>query len=456
MVGLKPGPLRFFGPQTSQALQLLAQLKARQVDSEADKAMAQSQAIANLLAHSYRYSSFWRARLADAGFDENYPHMFELARLPELTREVVQTQFEGLRARWPSCQPEKIFTVATSGSTGQPVRVEKHSDFYHPLESALALLEMEWFQRDPAKSIAYIGPQLEDKRLPSWGGIYQALGYNGAYYKRNFSDKTVQSHLDWLAEVRPDYLKCSPYLAAQMADMAIEAGQPLQIRQIISVSETVSPRQRQRCFEGLGARIVDRYSSEETGMIALQCPEYNHLHVIDSSVLVEIIDECGNPCPEGVVGKVLLTALHSYAMPIIRYDVGDLAQWGRCDCGRTMPVLERVWGRTRASVVVPGRGSVPMGFIGDDLGKIEAIREFRLRQYQDLALELVLVAARELTGDEIDQIRNYFLSYGLEECLLYWCYAEVIDWPANRKREEFMRVAYPFEPGAEHKKMFRF
>lgn len=444
MVGQRAPLLRFYGPKTAQALQLLHQLKANQFLDVSHKKKAQARALATLFSHAYEYSPFWSEKLKQVGFEVGRVSEFNFENLSPLTRVHIQENFVALRARWPQCQPDKVFTVATSGSTGQPVRVEKYTDFYQPLDQALALLELEWFGRDPSQAIAYIGPQLEDKHLSSWGGIYAALGYRGAYYKRNFSDKTVSSHLDWIETIRPRYLKCSPFLAAQMAEMAIASGRHLQVDQIISVSETVSPKQRQLCMQGFDARIVDRYSSEETGMIALQCPKHDHLHVIDSTVLVEIVDDDGKPCELGQVGKVLVTALHSFAMPIIRYDLGDFAEWGTCDCGRTMPVIKRVWGRTRASVSMPGRGSVPMGFIGDDLGKIETIKEFRLRQYSDYVLELELVTTRKLSSEELLQIKGYFLSYGLENCDLVWCYRDAIDWPANRKREEFVRVSQAY------------
>lgn len=444
MVG-QPAPLlQFYGPKTAQSLQLLGQLKTNEWLGIGQKNFAQQNALASLLRHAHQYSPFWREKLTKAGFEFERTSEFNLSKLTPLSREQTQENFLTLRARWPQFQLDKVFTVATSGSTGQPVRVEKYTDFYQPLDQALALLELEWFGRDPNQAIAYVGPQLEDKQLTSWGGIYAALGYRGAYYKRNFSDKTLGSHLDWLETNRPRYLKCSPFLAAQMAEMAIALGRRIKTDQIISVSETVSPRQRHLCMQGFGARIVDRYSSEETGMIALQCPKHDHLHVIDSSVLVEIVDDNGKPCQVGQVGKVLVTALHSFAMPIIRYDLGDLAEWGTCDCGRTMPVIKRVWGRTRSSVSIPGRGSVPMGFIGDDLGKIETIKEFRLRQYSDYVLELELVTTRKLSSEELLQIKGYFLSYGLENCDLVWCYRDAIDWPANRKREEFVRVSQAY------------
>src|SRR5690606_19383274 len=107
------------------------------------------------------------------------------------------------------------------------------------------------------------------------------------------------------------------------------------------------------------------------------------------------------PCPPGQVGRVLVTALHSFAMPLIRYDIGDLASWGEpCGCGITLPVIEKLWGRTRHQVRLPDGGSLPMAFIGDELGLINAIREFRIYQYADNSLEIQVAVNSTLSEDD--------------------------------------------------------
>ena len=442
MAGLNSSPLKFYNASAAQALQLLAQLKDHHALSLTDHVKVQTKGIAEILMHAFQYSKFWRSRLVQSGFDEKFPYAFSFNSLSPLTREELQNQFEELRARWPNCETDKIFTVASSGSTGQPVRVEKYGDHYLMLENALALLELDWFARDADKTIAYLGPQVEvDKLLPTWGGIYQALGHKGRYFKRSFSGKTIASHLDWLLEIKPNYFKCSPYLAAQIAELAIETGKQISIDQIISMSESVSPRHRQLCLQAFGAKIVDRYSSEETGMIALQCPHHDHQHVITSAVHVEIVDKAGRACEKGEVGRVLVTVLQSYAMPIIRYDLGDLAEWGQaCDVAPNMPVLSKLWGRVRNKVNLPDGSSFPMAFLGDELGHISNIREFRLKQYLGTEIEFELVLSSPLTEFQLRLISAIMKKSGLGPLAIYINSVSEINWVVGRKRHEFEQV----------------
>ena len=80
--------------------------------------------------------------------------------------------------------------------------------------------------------------------------------------------------------------------------------------------------------KGLGAKFIDRYSAEETGIIARQCPKHDHLHILSPIALVEIVDENDDPCSVGQPGRVLVTGMQSYGMPLIRYELGDIAEWG--------------------------------------------------------------------------------------------------------------------------------
>ena len=96
------------------------------------------------------------------------------------------------------------------------------------------------------------------------------------------------------------------------------------------------------------------YSSQEFGYIALQCPDAHTYHVQSEAVYVEILDGPGGPCRPGEVGRVVISTLHNYATPLLRYEMGDYAETGGdCVCGRTLPVLNRIVGRERNMWIMP-------------------------------------------------------------------------------------------------------
>src|SRR6185436_9202776 len=102
-------------------------------------------------------------------------------------------------------------------------------------------------------------------------------------------------------------------------------------------------------------RVIDNYGVTETGYIAFECPAGGGYHVCSESVLVELLDDDGNDVPEGEPGRVVLTSFYNFAMPLIRYAVGDLAvaAHGPCPCGRTLPRLATILGRQRNIFTFP-------------------------------------------------------------------------------------------------------
>jgi phenylacetate-CoA ligase len=138
----------------------------------------------------------------------------------------------------------------------------------------------------------------------------------------------------------------------------------------------------------------------------ISCPDYEHYHVQSENVLVEVVDESGAACAPGAVGRVLVTVLNNFAMPLIRYDIGDYAEAGApCPCGRGLPVLARIMGRSRNMLRLPGGGTHWPGVPMRALSSVAPLRQFRLIQYSLTGIEVQMVTDRPLTVDEEDALR---------------------------------------------------
>ena len=184
--------------------------------------------------------------------------------------------------------------------------------------------------------------------------------------------------------------------------MSEEKGfKPPGLEQVSTMGEVLDDDIRQTCERAWGVPVTDVYSSQEVGVIAIQCPDHPHYHVQSESVLVEVLDEDGAPCQPGRVGRIVVTDLHNFASPIIHYAIGDYAEVGEpCPCGRGLPVLKRIMGRTRNMLTLPG-GDKFWPVIGQSkLRDIAPVRQFQLVQKTLEDIELRLVVARELTADE--------------------------------------------------------
>ncbi len=144
--------------------------------------------------------------------------------------------------------------------------------------------------------------------------------------------------------------------------------------------------------------------------MALQCPAGEHFHVQSETLYLEVLRPNGQPCEPGEIGRVVVTPLHNFATPLLRYEIGDEAELGdSCSCGRGLPVLRRIVGRTFEHVTMPSglRRRANSGYYR--LSGIPAVREFQIVQRTLEKIEVLLVLARPLTQNETADIQDMLL-----------------------------------------------
>jgi len=171
---------------------------------------------------------------------------------------------------------------------------------------------------------------------------------------------------------------------------------------------------RRLCREMWNVPVSDVYSTQEIGYIAIQCPEVeDHYHVQAENVLLEVLDDQGRPCGPGEIGRVVITTLQNFAMPLIRYDIGDYAEVGPpCRCGRGLPVLRRILGRKRNMFILPsGQRRWPcMDTSVEGLQELTCVRQFQVVQRSLTELDVNLRVTRPLTEDEESIVRQTLVS----------------------------------------------
>lgn len=406
--------------RAAELMAVIRQLDQSQFWPEAQLRAAQWQQLTALLDHCCRTVPWQAERLRRIGYAPG-KRLTEAAwqRLPVLTRADLQGLGDRLHATIVPPAFGPATTSASGGSSGVPVRVRKTA-FESFLWEAINLREEFWHRDRPGADMMRLRgvpdglspDQTEAARsptgliLPDWGhpaNLIWQTGRLGIISPR----VPLAAQLAFLRKLRPGYLYTFPsYLRLLLAHIRDSREKVAPMRAVFTASEQVTPELREDCRAVFNAPIVENYTSGETGYIALQCPETEALHVQAETVLVEVLDAAGHPCRPGETGRVVITVLHSFGMPILRYDIGDEAEVAPpCACGRTLPALARIAGRASDYFVMADGTRHRVDISHYRLSRITAIREFRLVQKSHDLLVLQLVLSRALTGDETAQVQ---------------------------------------------------
>lgn len=300
--------------------------------------------------------------------------------------------------------------ATTSGSTGYPLRFAT-TDVTGVMWLAFALRDHLWHGRDVTQKLCAIRWFARGFAEPPlgvhsahWGNIVEPVFASGPSAILNVAAPLTQQ-IAWLMQEQPYYLLSFPSNLVALADHCIAHGIKLpQLREVRTVGEGVTEQQRILFQQAWNAKTIDIYTCEEAGYLALQCPEFDHYHVQAENVILEIVDEKGLACVPGQTGQVLITTLHNYATPLIRYELGDMAEFGEpCPCGRGLPVIRKIYGRKRGRLILPS-GSSEFPYLGEH-GQIEALTGVAVQQFQCIQnslheVELKLVTERPFTQEE--------------------------------------------------------
>lgn len=360
-----------------------------------------------LVQHAATNSAYWRAKLPSELVTGEDAMAKNLLHFPVQTRYEVQGSFDDAKIYIPDSADSDYFVSATSGTTGQPVRVLKFRPTYVPEYDAITLLEWRWFRRDISKTLVRLRPPGREAKVASWGDLAKHLGNPGSVYEFPVTGKNNEELIAKIQELKPTYLYGFPSaLVNLIKTMQIIGSEINGIEQIQSAAENLSHWQRELISHTFDAKVVDRYSSEEFGYIAMQCPKYDHLHVISPSVYLEIVNQNGEPCQIGEVGQVLVTGLHTFAMPLIRYAIGDLAAWGeQMDCGINWPIIEQVEGRTHDYRELPDGTSRRISFVATQFIRLPQLFEYQVISLTD-SLVVIAAVSYELSTEQITMIKS--------------------------------------------------
>lgn len=363
--------------------------------------------VRTLLTHCSQHVPYYQEQLRQANIrPDDIRTLEDFRRVPLLSRRTVQEQFRRLQATALPAGLKATSTLHTSGSSGMPIEV-RQTNLVTMWWLVFHARDLSWCDLDLRGSFAGIrgfgatGAQqqlaLNGLQFPTWDPRLARLFQIGPGFGMDIHQEPTRQ-LQWLLRVQPNYLLSYPPNLAHLAHLLAESGQRLsKLLTILAIGETLTDEARAVIEAGFGVPVKSTYSCVEAGYVASPCPEGHGLHVHSESVLLEVLDAAGQPCRPGETGRVVLTTLHNHLMPFVRYEILDEATVGpeRCPCGRGLPLLTRVDGKTRPQFVLPDGRRKDSGFLVRHLRKLGGYQQHQIVQEAADRLIVRLVAGRD-------------------------------------------------------------
>jgi len=291
----------------------------------------------------------------------------------------------------------EVTSRATSGSTRIPL-VFKVTQLHYTMLRCIMARYNRWHGLDYSKNLAIIqGYSAGEATWPqglqneSWAIPALQPDKPGQLHCLNINTP-VDRQVEWLHRIKPDYLISFPSNLRAIALAIEEEEKPIKFRGVASFAEVLTPESRSIIARVLGSNPADCYSSRECGCLALQSPLSDNLLVQSEVTFLEILDEHDRPCEPGEMGRVVVTSLHNYAQPLIRYDLGDFATFGLNDAsGLPFPVLSNIHGRTRNLFRFPGNILMQIDFETKLIRHYLNPKQWQVAQVGDTTLEIRIV-----------------------------------------------------------------
>jgi phenylacetate-CoA ligase len=319
----------------------------------------QNRNLRRIVKYAYDYVPFYHQKLKKRGMKpSDIRTVKDLCKLPIIRKDEIRRNLSRIISK--KFDMNNLHVLSTSGSTGQPLRVfiSKKEDDYRKAKHLTANIFCGQKPRDRYVTITSPSHFGEVPRLLRVVGIFDRT------FISVFED--INTQISTIEKIEPDvlagYSSSLLLLAKEVKKRGIETIKP---RFILGGAELIDDFSRRFIEEVFDAPFYDQYAIVELDRIAWQCPAKLQYHIDADSIIVQFLDETGEEVSAGEKGEIVCTSLFNYAMPFIRYSVGDIGipSEDECPCGLTLPLMKVIEGRKDSLLTLPdGRLLSPRTF----------------------------------------------------------------------------------------------
>jgi phenylacetate-CoA ligase len=367
----------------------------------------QNRKLTHIVGYAARNVRYYRSLFEQAGIrPEDIRTARDLAQVPITEKHHLRNSaLEDVLSRHAS--PKRLALRITSGSSGRPFVVRRFPFEDHVMHM-FTIRARRQFGLRPRDRIAFLATAIPGEnregyltRLRQAAGIHHVTAVDCL-----LPDETVCRQL---LALNPDTVNGYAGAIAHVAPLAEGKFCGKKLRFVTTGGESLTPLKRAAITRGFGVRVFDTFAAHECQLVAWECPHTGLYHVCDDNVIAEVIRN-GRAAREGEKGELVITALHSHAMPLIRYRMGDVVERGpeTCPCGQPFSIFNRIEGRVREYFSLPdGRRIHPLGVVLPIITENEPwMTQFQMTQETEMSFVLRLKVSREPAAEEMARLQK--------------------------------------------------
>jgi phenylacetate-CoA ligase len=372
----------------------LREMEAAESLTAAGLAELQCRKLQDLVQYGYQHVPYVRASLDAACMSPGSLRTPEdLARLPIMRKADVRQH----RAELRSDIAGKLASFTTGGSTGEPLIFDLAKRRVASRVACRQRTSRWWGVSVGDPEVAIWGSPVELKRqdiVRSLRDVFLASRLLSAF---EMNDATMSHYIDVLERGRYRQIFGYPSALYHLCLHARTNGKNLRrlgLKVAFVTGEVLYEYQREVISEVFNCPVANGYGGRDSALIAHECPQ-GGMHILADALILELVDSQGRPVPPGAPGEIVITDLYSHEAPFIRYGTGDMAVLSNkaCRCGRSLPMLEHVEGRSNDTIVAADGRMINSLALIYSVREIEGIERFRIRQ-------------KSLTSFHIQVVRN--------------------------------------------------
>ncbi|HOW15067.1 hypothetical protein [Methanosarcina sp.] len=382
-------------------LRLLHQVRKNQWLKPSELEELQNKKLRSMVKHAYENTEFYHNKFKKAGIHpDDIRTLNDLKRIPFTTKEELRQQKLESRVS-KGLNLSQCLVTETSGSTGIPLKIvyDEAADDFSKAVNLRSHIENGLKLR--SKWAVFGDPHHYQK--PRW---FQKLRIYNAVQISVF--ESIDKQIEMLTKFKPEVLDGYTSSIRLLAEAVKKNGiQDINPGVVFGTSELLDPETRKYINSVFNVEMIDHFGCVELNRTAWECSEHAGYHIDADAVIMEFIEN-GENVSSGERGEIVYTGLYNYAMPLIRYRIGDIGipSDESCPCGRGLPLMKLIEGRSDSFMQVPdGRIFSPIIWTLI-IRKIPGIGQLKAIQEKIDLIRVLVVKSPEFSQSTILQIEH--------------------------------------------------